>query len=36
MGAENLGNFTEFQNEVIEEAFKQIMSNQHITKVIYE
>jgi len=32
MGSEGLEKFTEFQNEVIEEAFKKIMTDSNITK----
>ncbi|ORX86768.1 WH1-domain-containing protein [Anaeromyces robustus] len=32
MGSENLGNFTEEENKIIQEAFNKIMSNQNITK----
>ena len=33
MGSENLENFSEDQQKIIEEAFKKIMSTQNITKV---
>jgi len=37
MGSEGLEKFTEYQNEVIEEAFKKIMTDSNITKVnIYQ